>query len=79
VTCCDRPIGSNACHCAACHRTFTAITPFDLHQRLDGERVVCMDPKYTRGRHGDLIFREVRQGVWGRNAERPPENFPVGI
>ncbi|AYR02438.1 hypothetical protein SEA_AFFECA_55 [Gordonia phage Affeca] len=29
-----------ACHCSGCHRTFTALTPFDRHRRGDQ----CLDP-----------------------------------
>lgn len=34
--------GANTAHCAAdCHRTFTAVGPFDLHRRGG----VCLEPE----------------------------------
>jgi hypothetical protein len=71
---CNCPFtGSSTCHCAACHQTFSSITAFDLHQRLDGDRNVCLAPAYARDRRGKLMFKVVRGpaggSVWGRNAE----------
>lgn len=67
---CAEPRGA-ACHCAGCHLTFTALTPFDRHQRIDQGQNVCLDPRYLRDRRGKLVFREVRPGVWGENVDRP--------
>jgi hypothetical protein len=66
--------GSSACHCAGCHSTFSSVTAFDLHQRLDDDKGnVCLAPAYARDRKGRLMFKVVRapggNSVWGRNAE----------
>lgn len=67
---CPEPRG-NACHCAGCHETFSSVTPFDLHQRLDGGKVTCLSPAYHRDRKGQLVFAQVRPGVWGRPGQNP--------
>jgi hypothetical protein len=51
ITCngCDhRWTGLSACHCAACHRTFTGIRAFDIH-RTGGH---CNDPVTLVNRNG---------------------------
>lgn len=30
--------GAKICHCAACHHTFSGITGFDTHKKMDGCR-----------------------------------------
>jgi hypothetical protein len=65
---CAEPRGAQ-CHCAGCHFTFTAIRPFDLHQRISKGSLTCLNPRYARDRNGKLIFREIRIGAWGMNAE----------
>jgi hypothetical protein len=39
---CDLGTGLNMCHCAGCHRTFTSISAFDMHQRIAGRPEVCV-------------------------------------
>lgn len=70
---CNFGAGASVCHCAACHETFTAVTAFDLHQRLDASgRNVCLVPAYSRNKKGVLVFKVVRLTpdvcpVWGTN------------
>lgn len=36
------PIGSNICHCGACHLTFNSVAAFDKHRTGDIPRRRCM-------------------------------------
>jgi hypothetical protein len=51
--------GSAACHCSACHETFTAITSFDKHRRHGA----CLRPIAA-----GLIDRG---GMWGWPGANP--------
>lgn len=67
----DESKPSATCHCAGCHQTFSGVSSFDLHQRLDDGKVVCLSPAYARNQKGSLIFASVRRTpdgkpVWGR-------------
>jgi hypothetical protein len=58
--------GTSVCHCAGCCETFTGVEAFDYHQRLEGDRVVCVDPWTAVRRDGAAMF--VRHGeAWQRN------------
>ena len=66
--------GSATCHCAGCHETFTAVTAFDLHQRLNEQGNVCLSPAYARRRSGAPVFTVIRlasdsRPVWGQATE----------
>ncbi|MGH3673766.1 MAG: hypothetical protein ACRDSH_24565 [Pseudonocardiaceae bacterium] len=64
--------GSQAAHCAACHRTFSGPALFDAHRVLTGTHGACRDPgSLTAGPRPDTgehiaVFRE---GMW-RSPER---------
>lgn len=66
--------GLLTCHCSRCHRTFSAIDPFDRHVGTRG----CLDPATAVDRDGEPMFMETtrkRVGtVWTRY--RDEENFP---
>jgi hypothetical protein len=47
-----------AAHCAACHRTFSGVSLFDLHRSQYGERGSCQDPGDVR----HMMF--LRDGMW---------------
>lgn len=69
---CDFGAGLATRHCAGCCRTFTSISAFDLHQRIEDGRVVCSDPAEVTKRDGThlmAVIRHTRTGspVWGRN------------
>jgi hypothetical protein len=55
--CDSRWSGSLTAHCAACHRSFGGVGPFDAH-RVNGE---CLTDKQLRRRG----FALVREGVLG--------------
>lgn len=42
--CQERWSGASVCHCAACHRTFTGVGPFDYHRA--GNQ--CRDPRTVK-------------------------------
>jgi hypothetical protein len=52
LTCAQRWSGLRACHCAACHCTFSGVSAFDRHQR--GGR--CQHPA--------VVALDERDGVW---------------
>jgi hypothetical protein len=52
--CGARWTGLSRAHCAGCHRTFSAVTAFDLHRRGGA----CLDP-------ADAGLVE-RNGMWGQ-------------
>lgn len=81
---CDFGSGLGTCHCAGCHRTFTSISAFDLHQRIDGGRNVCLDPAEARRRNGDPVFAVCRltaEGppVWGQYDPRGVRPVPAAM
>lgn len=55
--------GHAACHCGACHRSFSGLRPFDRHQRQDGEIITCIDPS-----DAGLVERD---GIWRGATPRP--------
>lgn len=57
--------GSQAAHCAACHRTFCGLALFDAHRMLNGAHGGCRDP-------GERIA-VFRDGMW-----RTPEMAAPG-
>lgn len=61
-----------SCHCSAegCHRTFTSVTAFDLHQAWDGGRVTCRDPATMTRRSGRPVLEPGARGYW-RRADHP--------
>jgi hypothetical protein len=68
--------GLSTCHCGRCHRTFTAISGFDLHQTISEGIVTCHDPLTSCMRDGRPRFsvvRRTRSGnpVWGKEGARP--------
>lgn len=62
LQCPGLPLKSRRCHCAGCHRFFSGVSAFDMHQHLpDGGTAVCLDPA-ARG----LVSREAGGAtVWG--------------
>jgi hypothetical protein len=62
--------GLSACHCAACHRTFSGYRAFDIHRT--GSR--CNDPASLLDIHGEPrlvpIARQYWSG-WGRPGDDP--------
>ena len=76
---CPPPHGRAECHCAACHLTFSGVSAFDLHQKLDGG-LACLPPS-SRGlvrydRHGRTVWGWPERGGW--IAERRRENAALG-
>lgn len=62
VRCGSSWTGLSAAHCAApgCHRTFTSISAFDLHQK-GAEKLVCKEPSEC-----GLVAKSRAWGiVWG--------------
>jgi hypothetical protein len=62
ITCngCDQVwTALGACHCGACHRTFSGIKLFDRHRTHHGERGSCVDPTTVKG--SPIEFRD---GMW---------------
>jgi hypothetical protein len=45
AACGRRWTGLKACHCSACHVTFTSLTAFDIHRRNS----ICFDPNTING------------------------------
>lgn len=80
---CNFGAGFSTCHCAQCHRTFTSITAFDMHQGLDDGRTVCTDPAFLRRRDGQPQLAALRmtpdgQEVWGQyDARQHPHDAPA--
>jgi hypothetical protein len=64
--------GTSACHCCACHRTFTGITAFDIH-RTGGE---CSDPTGIFTEKGEPRLVAVDKLYWSGWA--CPGEKPVG-
>ena len=63
--CEHRWTGLNTSHCAACHETFTSLTPFDAHQRLQDGRVACLNPHTALDSAGRQMFRrKPGSGYW---------------
>ncbi|MQB01953.1 MAG: hypothetical protein GEU78_17080 [Actinobacteria bacterium] len=57
------------CHCAACHRHFSSISAFDVHQRARTDKdlrvkVTCRDPSTVRKKDGSPRLEEVTT-EWG--------------
>jgi hypothetical protein len=50
------PQGSQACHCAGCHRTFSSLRAFDTHRRDAGDRRECVDPAGVLTKEGGSAF-----------------------
>jgi hypothetical protein len=57
--------GTRACHCGACHQTFSGLEYFDRHRNHDGPHGRCQDP-------ADLDGIEFRNDMW-RGPEINPE------
>ena len=53
--------GLSTCHCAGCHETFTSISAFDVHQRIDGYSLRCL--KQAGILRGNMIRDERRTTV----------------
>lgn len=55
--------GAKFCHCDTCHRTFTAVSAFDLH------RVGPLDDRSCdinqRDKHRNLRLVQNASGIWG--------------
>lgn len=59
--------GIGKCHCSGCHRTFSALSAFDLHRRLRGGHGSCVDPATLLTGTGAAVLVE-RNGVWSAPA-----------
>ena len=60
---CEHAVTGAACHCTACHRTFSSVSGFDAHQRMSGDgKIICLDPMVARDRKGREIWT-VRPGT----------------
>ena len=69
------PIGSKYCQCRECGRYFTAVSGFDLHQRLAGDgSVMCRDPEVVVSKSGERKLFLNREGYW-QGPEMPPGRF----
>lgn len=73
--------GNRTGHCSGCHRTFSGVTAFDAHQRMQDERSVCLDPGTLTGKDEKPRFRTVTDAagatVWRSAADLPDGTFPV--
>jgi hypothetical protein len=58
------------CHCGACHRLFSGVTPFAVHRSADGEHGSCLDP-------ATLTVLRLRDGVWRGAAELSPARIAI--
>lgn len=71
--------GNRTGHCSGCHRTFSGVTTFDAHQRMDDGRNVCLDPATLTTKAGEPRFRLCAdpQGcpVWRSDADLPDGTF----
>lgn len=60
------------CQCASCGEVFTAVSAFDLHQRIEDGKVTCLPLDIARknGRPVFAAYRE-RDGVliWGEHRD----------
>jgi hypothetical protein len=63
--------GNRTGHCAACHRTFSGLSTFDEHQRIEDGITVCLDPATitTSGVCGDGARRRFTTYVDREGAE----------
>jgi hypothetical protein len=84
VSCkCNFGSGLSTCHCAGCHETFTSVSAFDLHQRLDDDGLTCLDPGEMFRKDGVTrvltVIRHTLTGdpVWGQYDPRVRQ-FNVG-
>lgn len=58
-------IGSSRCKCGGCQQAFNSLAAFDMHQRLDNGRVICMHPLdvvNAKGRHTPMVMNAA--GWW---------------
>jgi hypothetical protein len=53
---CKFGTGLKACHCAACHRTFTSVEAFDRHRQGDYDARSCLDPSLMRRQDGQPLY-----------------------
>lgn len=68
---CNFGTGLSTCHCAGCHQTFTSVTAFDMHQRLDDDGLHCSIASLMVKRDGSpkmAVYRKTPDGqpVWGQ-------------
>jgi hypothetical protein len=62
-----RQRGNQTGHCGACHHTFASGQAFAFHQRMIGERSVCLDPSTVTKRDGSPMYLTKHDGfteVW---------------
>jgi hypothetical protein len=55
--------GIGKCHCSGCHRTFSAVSGFDLHRSRRGPHGSCVDPATLATGTGAPVLAE-SNGVW---------------
>lgn len=65
---CGKKWGGRACHCTACHETFSTEANFGQHQ---GAIAGCVDPRTDTRRDGELRFKMAERGVWVENVPHP--------
>jgi hypothetical protein len=59
--------GIGKCHCSTCHRTFSALSGFDLHRSRRGPHGSCVDPATLLTGTGAAVLIE-RDSVWSAPA-----------
>ena len=64
-------VGNRTSHCGGCHLTFSSSHAFDMHQRMDNGRSVCLSPLALKT---PLVARpDSRTGepIWGESGTLP--------
>ena len=66
-----RKVTGRACHCGACHISFTGLTAFDKHRVGDVEHRVCSEPGAVGlelNAHGLVGFPGGRPNYWNTDS-----------
>jgi hypothetical protein len=73
--------GLVACHCAACHRTFSSVKPFDRHRIGHYSNRICVDPGTVTDKKGRpaMKFNTDRSCSYWSMANYDPGPFPEGL
>jgi hypothetical protein len=70
-------IADRTSHCGGCHLTFSGLRAFDLHQRIENGRSVCLSPLALKPPLVARPDRRTGEPVWGQEGS-PPVVAEVG-